>query len=141
MIPASPARMGKLRRVAGLVHLLLATLIAAAVFVQVYLIGAYIFGAGSGALEAHESVGWSAHTAEMVLFVAALAAWLPRTDIVLSFALVAIGTAHVVLAGSVEWLGGLHPLLALVVLGLAGELAHRGVRRRRATRGHGGASQ
>jgi len=135
----SSARIGKLRRAAGLLHLVLAILLAAAVVVQVYLIGAYVFGAGSGALDAHTSVGWSAHTSEMVLFVAALAAWLPRTDIALSFALVAIGTAQVALASSVKWLGGLHPLLALVVLGLAGVLAHRGIRRHRTARRLAGA--
>lgn len=122
----------RLRGAAGLVHLSLAVLIVLAVFAQVYLIGAYIFGAGEGALEAHASVGWSTHTAEVVLFLMALMAWLPRTDLILSFALVAIGTVQVILAGSVEWVGGLHPLFALVVLITAAALAHRGLRRRRA---------
>ena len=122
----------RLRTAARLVHLLLAVLIVLAVFAQVYLIGAYIFGAGEGALEAHTSVGWSTHTAEMVLFLMALVAWLPRTDLVLSFALVVIGTVQVILAGSVEWVGALHPLFALVVLIIAATLAHRAIRRRRA---------
>ena len=122
----------RLRNGAMLVHLALAVLIVLAVFAQVYLIGGYIFGAGDGALEAHTSVGWSTHTAEMVLFLMALVAWLPRTDLILSFALVAIGTLQVILAGSVEWLGALHPLFALLVLVIAAALAHRGLRRRRA---------
>ena len=124
-------RFGALRRGAALLHLILAVLISNAVCVQVYLIGAYIFGAGRGALEAHTSVGWSTHTAEMVLFLAALVAWLPRTDVLLSFLLVAIGTAQVTLAGSVAWVGALHPLLALVVLVIAATLVHRAIRRRR----------
>ena len=121
-----------LRNTAGLVHLVLAVLVVLAVFAQVYLIGAYLFGAGEGALEAHTLVGWSTHTAEMVLFLMALLAWLPRTDLVLSLALVAVGTVQVILAGSVEWVGALHPLFALVVLIIAAALAHRGIRRRRA---------
>lgn len=122
----------RLRNGAMLVHLVLAVLIVIAVFAQVYLIGGFIFGAGDGALEAHASVGWSTHTAEMVLFLMALVAWLPRTDLILSFALVAIGTLQVILAGSVEWIGALHPLFALIVLVIAAVLAHRGLRRRRA---------
>lgn len=129
--PAAANVPGKVGRAAALLHLALAVLIAAAVVVQVYLIGAYIFGAGQGALDAHRSAGWAAHTGEILLFVAALVARLPRTDTLLSLALVVIGTAQVALASSVKWLGGLHPLLALVVLGLAITLACRGLRRRR----------
>ena len=123
-------RFAKVRAAAALLHLVLAALIATAVFVQVYLIGAYIFGAGDGALEAHTSVGWATHTAEMLLLLAALAAWLPRTDLLLSVVLVAVGTVQVTLAGSVEWIGALHPLLALVVLVNAAVLVNRGMRRR-----------
>jgi len=132
---AVPAVPGKVRQAAALLHLSLAVLIAAAVVVQVYLIGAYSFGAGQGALDAHKSVGWSAHTGELLLLVAALVARLPRTDMLLSLALVVIGTAQVALASSVKWLGGLHPLFALAVLALALALASRGLRRLRATSG------
>lgn len=132
---AVPAVPGKVRQAAALLHLSLAVLIAAAVVVQVYLIGAYSFGAGQGALDAHKSVGWSAHTGELLLLVAALVARLPRTDTLLSLALVVIGTAQVALASSVKWLGGLHPLFALAVLALALALASRGLRRLRATPG------
>jgi len=130
--PMAPlgGRFARARRVGASLHLLLAVLIAAAVFVQVYLIGGYIFGAGVGALEAHASLGWVTHTAEMALVIAAVLAWLPRTDMLLSVALVVIGTGQVVLAGSVEWLGALHPLFALIVLGISAALAHRGARRR-----------
>lgn len=132
---AVPAVPGKVRQAAALLHLSLAVLIAAAVIVQVYLIGAYSFGAGQGALDAHKSVGWSTHTGELLLLVAALVARLPRTDMLLSLALVVIGTAQVALASSVKWLGGLHPLFALAVLALALALASRGLRRLRATPG------
>jgi hypothetical protein len=129
---APTRRPGGLRRALALVHLGLVLLVAAGVVVQVYLIGGYIFGAGEGALDAHTGVGWSVHTMEMLVFLVALAAWLPRGEILLSLALAVLGTVQVVLAGGEEWVGALHPLFALLVLGLAGALAHRGFRRRRA---------
>ena len=50
-------------------HLVLALGVVAGVFVQVYLIGAYIFGAGQGALDAHKTAGWTVHGFEMLVFV------------------------------------------------------------------------
>ena len=118
------------RRGASGLHVALALAIVLAVFVQVYLIGAYIFGAGPGALDAHRTVGFTAHGLELLIFIAALVAWLPRRDLVLSALLAVIGTTQVTLASEQRWVGGLHPLLALVVLALATTLASRGVRTR-----------
>ena len=112
-----------MRQAATALHLLLAGLIVVGVFVQVYLIGGYIFGAGEGALDAHTSVGWSVHTAELLLLIVALVARLPRQDL--------LGTVQVMLSGGDKWLGALHPLFALAVLGLAGVLTRRGLERRR----------
>jgi hypothetical protein len=58
-------------------HLGLALLVAAGVFTQVYLIGAYIFGAGQEALDAHRPVGFTVHGFEVLILVTALLAWLP----------------------------------------------------------------
>jgi hypothetical protein len=122
-------------RVAGRwLHLVLALAVVVGVFVQVYLIGAYIFGAGQGALDAHKTAGWTIHGFEMLVFVAALIAWLPRVDLVLSLLLAVVGTVQVTLASEPRWIGGLHPLLALVVVGLAAALAQRGIRWRRDAR-------
>ena len=118
-------------------HLALAVAIVLGVFVQVYLIGAYIFGAGQGALDAHETIGFTAHGLEVLVFVAAIGAWLPRRDLGLSLLLAVIGTVQVSLASGHRWVGGLHPLLALVVLSLATTLAVRAIHRRRAAP-HGG---
>ena len=112
-------------------HLALSLAVVLGVFVQVYLIGAYIFGAGQGALDAHKTVGFTAHGLEVLIFVTAIVAWLPRTDLGLSLLLAVIGTVQVSLANGHRWVGGLHPLLALVVLSLAATLALRGIRRRR----------
>ena len=117
------------RRGGGWLHLALAIAVVAGVFAQVYLIGAYVFGAGSGALDAHETVGFTVHGLEVLLFLAALVAWLPRADLGLSLLLPVVGTAQVSLANATRWTGALHPLGALFVLALATLLARRGLRR------------
>src|SRR5919201_305043 len=105
--PAGRVRgVAALRRGAAWLHLALALAIALGVFVQVYLIGAYIFGAGSDALDAHTSVGFTVHGLELLLL------------------LVALADAH-------GWTGGLHPLGALLVLVLAAAIVRRDRRRRR----------
>jgi hypothetical protein len=86
------------------------------VILQVYLIGAYIFGAGTGALDAHRSVGFATHALEMLILVVSLFA---RRDRPLCLALAVLGTVQIALAGGHEWVGGLHPLFAMVVLALA----------------------
>ena len=120
------------RRVTGGLHLFLAAAIILAVCVQAYLIGAYIFGAGTDALNSHKDIGWTAHSFELLLFLMALIAWLPGRDIALSLGLAVIGTVQVTLASESEWVGALHPLLALAVFVLAGWLLQRGLQRRRA---------
>ena len=112
----------RVRRFAGWLHLAVTAAVVLAVFVQVYLIGAYVFGAGEGALNAHEAVGWTANELEIVALIAALVAWLPRRQLLLSLGLAVIGTAQVSFASAHMWVGGLHPLFALFVLITAGLL-------------------
>ena len=137
-IELSPSPRGMSRRVLRVIrvgsrwaHVALALAIVLGVFIQVYLIGAYIFGAGEGALDAHETAGFTVHGFEVLVFIAALIAWLPWRDLVLSLLLATIGTVQVALASEHRWVGGLHPLLALVVLVLAATLALRAIRRLR----------
>jgi hypothetical protein len=66
----------------------------------------------------------------MLVLVAALLAWLPWVDLVVSLLLAVLGTVQVSLASGHRWIGGLHPLLALVVVGLAATLVLRAIRRR-----------
>ena len=120
--PIDLAPPSRARRWAARVQFALAVIIVAAVVVQVYLIGGYIFGAGQGALDAHRTVGFSTHLLEVLTFVAALVSGRER---VLSLALAVLGTVQLSLAGGESWVGGLHPLFALVVLGLAGQIALR----------------
>jgi Family of unknown function (DUF6220) len=133
--PLPPARragsLAALRRGAAWLHLALALAIALGVFLQVYLIGAYIFGAGSDALDAHTNVGFSVHVLEVLLFLVALVAWLPRADAGLSLLMALLGTTQIALAEAHGWTGGLHPLGALLVLVLAAALVRRDLQRRR----------
>jgi hypothetical protein len=131
LAPARPPRLRRVRTAAGWLHVGFAALIVTGVFVQVYLIGAYIFGAGQRALDLHKSLGYTVHGFEVVLFVVALVAWLPRTDLLLSLLVAVVGTAQIILAESTGWTGGLHPLGALIVLTLAALLGQRGLRRQR----------
>jgi Family of unknown function (DUF6220) len=112
-------------------HLTLASAIVLGVFLQVYLIGAYIFGAGQGALDAHRTTGFALQGPEMLVLLTALIARLPRIDVLLSFLLAIIGFVQAGLANAHQWVGGLHPLLALVLLSLAAALAFRGLQRHR----------
>lgn len=110
-------------------HLIFASTIVVGVFAQVYLIGSYIFGAGPGALDAHRAVGFALQGPELFVLLTALIAWLPRIDLLLSLLVALVGFLQAFLASAHQWVGGLHPLLALVVLGLATALALRGIRR------------
>ena len=127
--PLPPARhpggVAGLRRGADWLHLALALAIALGVFLQVYLIGAYIFGAGSDALDAHRGVGFTVHGLEVLLLLVAVAAWLPRADVGLSLLMALLGTTQLALAGAHGWTGGLHPLGALFVLVLAAVIVRR----------------
>ena len=123
--------LARVRRGAAWVVFVLALAVVIGVFVQVYLIGAYIFGAGADALDAHESVGFSVHGLEVLVLIAALVAWRPRIDVLVALALAVIGTVQITLAQESKWVGALHPLLALVVLVLAGMLVRRGAPRTR----------
>lgn len=133
--PLGPAgrvgRVAALRRGAAWLHLALALAIALGVFLQVYLIGAYIFGAGNDALNAHTDVGFTVHGLEVLLFLVALAAWLPRADVGLSLLLALLGTTQIALADARGWTGGLHPLGALLVLVLAATIIRRDLQRHR----------
>jgi hypothetical protein len=83
-------------------HLGLAVLVVAGVFAQVYLIGAYIFGAGPEALDAHRTVGFTVHGFEVLILLAALVAWLPRADLGLSLLMAVGGTVQLALAAAVS---------------------------------------
>ena len=120
--------------------LVTASLVVLGVFLQVYFIASYFFGAGSGALDAHENLGGIVHVFEVLAFVAALVAyWKQWARMAPAFALAVIGTVQLGFADADKWIGGFHGLLALVVLILAHAVAMRSVRDLGLGK-HGGAS-
>jgi hypothetical protein len=94
--------------------------------VQFFLAGLGIFGASS--FSAHEAVGYLFHTLAVIVFLLALAG--PRTgrDIGMGFLLAALATLQIYLPelrGDAPAVAALHPLLALVLLGLASHIGSR----------------
>ena len=105
-------------RTAFRIQMVLAGIVVFGVFLQVYLIASYIFGADT--LSAHKNIGGVVHAFEVLTLIAAL------VDRLLALSLAVIGTIQLALAGAHKYVGGLHGLFALVVLLLAGAILVRG---------------
>lgn len=117
-----------LRRGLLWLYVLTASVVVAGVFVQAFSIAAYVGGAGADALDLHTSVGFAAHSIEIVVFLLALVCFWRACRIVGFAALLpVVGTRQLFLIGdtgeSGGWVNGLHGLFALVVLLLALALA------------------
>lgn len=129
-----------MRLIALRVQAVLAALVALGVVLQVYLIASHFFGA-DGALDAHETNGFAiVHPLEALVFLVGLVAWWRRWGMVgVSFLLPLIGTIQIIMTEGSDWVGGLHGLLALVVMGLGGHIAAKAIReaRRHARTAHG----
>ncbi len=130
------------KRAFGWAVLVAAALVVLGVFLQVYFIASYIFGAGEDALDAHVNLGGVVHLAEVVAFLAAIGAyWKAWKGVILPFALALVGTVQLAFSDADEWAGGIHGLLALVVLILAHAVVVRTMRDMglgRHGRAHGG---
>ena len=110
-------------------NLVLAVLVVVGVFLQVYLIASYFFGAGQDALDAHKNMGGIVHIIEVLVFLSAIGAYWKRWgEIGLSFTLAVIGTIQLSLADGDKWVGGLHGVFALIVMILAAVITHRTMR-------------
>jgi hypothetical protein len=114
------------------IHFVLAALIVPLVFLQAYLITAYVTGAGEGALDAHGIVGGGIiHAAELLIFLTALVAWWRNWTMVgISLFLIVFGTIQIILSPPDEdresgWVHGLHGLFALFVMLTAAWIAWR----------------
>lgn len=93
---------------------------------QFFLAGLGIFGASS--FSAHEGVGYLFHTIAVIVFLLALAG--PRTgrDIGLGALFAILATVQIYLPelrGDAPELAAVHPLLALLLLGLAAHIGRR----------------
>jgi len=99
----------------------LAAAIGIGVVIQVYLIAAYIFAAGSGALSAHKALGYVVLVLEVLTFLVGIAAWRgDRRALGLSLALPVVGAVQIAFANGTAWVGALHGAGAIAVLLLAG---------------------
>jgi hypothetical protein len=106
-----------------------AALVVVGVFVQVYLIASYLFGAGSDALDAHKDMGGVVHAVEVLTFLCSLGGfWRRWVDVGWAFALGVIGTIQLGFADGDDWVGGLHGLFALLVFMIAAIVVHRSMR-------------
>ena len=99
----------------------LAAAVGVGVAIQIYLIAAYIFNAGSGALSAHKGVGYAVLVLEVLVFLVAFPAWPGnRRAILISLALPVVGIIQIAFAGGSSWVGAIHGVGALAVIGLSG---------------------
>ena len=110
----------------------LSLVVLAGIVLQLYFIAAWLFGAGNGALDVHRAIGGAVvHPAEVLIFLAALAAWWRNWRAVgWSFALAFVGTIQVIAVGDVSnptkgWWHGLHGGLVLFVVAIAVYIARR----------------
>lgn len=110
--------MTAMRRYARLALVLFTVLFMLAVVVEFLTVGFGLFGATS--LESHEDMGSVTLVLSILAFLAALAAWIGRGALVLSFLIAALTAIEVSLPNvDSDWIAGLHPLNALVLFLLA----------------------
>jgi hypothetical protein len=99
----------------------LAAAVGVGVAIQIYLIAAYIFSAGSGALSAHKGVGFVVLVLEVLVLIAVFPAWPGNRRMLLtSAALPVVGIVQIAFAGGHAWVGAIHGLGALAVLAISG---------------------
>jgi hypothetical protein len=115
------------------IHLAAAWLFGAGVLLQGYLAGQALTQlGGNGDFEAHRSLGFSLMgILALVVLVAALVGRLPRLQVglsVLLFILYLVQTSLLGMAGSSPALAALHPVNAMVLLGVAVAIGVRGRR-------------
>src|SRR4029453_9483447 len=99
--------MAAIRRSARWALILFTGLFLLAVVVQILTAGFGIFGATS--LELHEDLDFSlTHGLSILIFIAALIAWIERSNIALAFLVGALTTVQVILPGiDNRWIAGL----------------------------------
>lgn len=117
-----------------LLHALAASAVVVLIFVQLYLIGEYVYGNAS-ALRTHESVGKTVPFIELLVFLTAVAGWWSnRVQVGVSLALFIVGGIQVSFAtthwGTNPSVRALHPTLAAAVILLAAATVARAWRLR-----------
>ena len=135
--------MAAIRNTAGAIYRWLMGIYVLAVVVQFFLAGAGVFGEKHGpnaAAKLSDETSWDLHRgfgtliaiAGLVLLVVCLAWWSERIWLMWTFMLALLGAVQFLLASAGDhhrWIGALHPLNAVAILGLSAFLAHRAWRR------------
>jgi hypothetical protein len=111
--------LGTIRRYARRALVLFTGLFLLAVVVQILTAGFGIFGATS--LDLHEDLGFTlTHGLSILVFLAALVAWIGRGGLALAFLIGALTTVQVFLPEiDNRWIAGLHPVNAVLIFLLA----------------------
>ena len=111
--------MTSIRRYARWALILLTGLVLLAVIVQILTAGFAIFGATS--FDLHEDLGFSlTHGLSILVFLAALVAWIEPSGLALAFLIGALTTVQVFLPEiDNRWIAGLHPINAVLIFLLA----------------------
>jgi hypothetical protein len=108
-----------IRRYARWALILFTGLFLLAVVLQILTAGFGIFGATS--LDLHEDLGFTlTHGLSILIFLAALVAWIEFSGLALAFLVAALTTVQVFLPEiDNRWIAGLHPVNALLIFLLA----------------------
>jgi hypothetical protein len=111
--------LASIRRYARWALILFTGLFLLAVVVQILTAGFGIFGATS--LDLHADLGFTVtHGLSILVFLAALVAWIGRSGVALAFLIGALTTIQVILPEVDNgWIAGLHPVNALLLFLLA----------------------
>lgn len=117
--------MASIRRFARWALILFTGLFLFAVVLQILTAGFAIFGATS--FDLHENLGFTlTHGLSILIFLAALVAWIGPGDLALAFLIGALTTLQVFLPEiDNRWIAGLHPVNALLLFLLALVLLRR----------------
>jgi uncharacterized membrane protein len=128
-----------IRTVAGAAYRWLVAIFVLAVVVQFFLAGAGVFGEkvdvkldDQKSWDPHKVLGYILIIGALLLLVFCLLWWSERIWLMATFLLVVLAIVQSELARAGEhhrWVGALHPLNAIAILGLSAFLAHRAWRR------------
>ena len=124
------------------VHRVLLSVFTLGVVVQFFLAGLGVFRVQNGASDSRFDHVWAAHRAlgdvlfivALLVLLAALLARLPRTRILISLVLPLLVFVQSILANNgPTWVRAFHPVVAVLILALAGSFTGRLWREQRAT--------
>ena len=128
-----------IRTIAGAAYRWLIAVYVLAVVVEFVLAGAGAFGqiadvqlGDQKSWDPHRALGYLLIVGALLLLVVCLAWWSERIWLMTTFLLAALSFLQSVLAHvglHHRWIGALHPVNAIAILGLSGFLAHRAWRR------------